>query len=140
VFFIKTMNFLFGNPFNRRENPDSTLNIISSTPEGVMREIGFIDNPTIIKKVNSSTLSNTNFDMGTIDTFPNSSGVFNSVGPFIVSWQELGSSNKSNKEQAFVGFGKEKSEEEDRISLGFSPPLWGELSTTPFIKHRILFD
>jgi hypothetical protein len=63
------------------------LNIISSTPEEVMREISVIEKPTNVQKVNSNTISEIRSVMGDIDSFVKSSGIFNSVGPFVISWK-----------------------------------------------------
>ena len=122
------MSFLFRNPFNRNENPSTKLNIISSTPVEVMKEIGAIEDPTIIKKINSTSIKGVRFDMGTIDTFHNSSGVFNSVGPLVVSWRQL-KTIKNIRAQAFVGFGKEKSLELEN-SIIYVPVFEGYSSNT----------
>jgi hypothetical protein len=96
------------------QSPDSIMTVCSSTPECVMGEIRSLTDPTIIKNVDSKTIRDVRFVMGDINSSRIDSGVFSSVGPFVVSWghPEYG---KDIREQAFVGFGKETSTEGDRV-------------------------
>jgi hypothetical protein len=105
---------LLKNLFGQNNSPESKLNIVSAVPEEVMGEIRSMENHTIIQRVDSNSIKEIRFVMGSIDSYPNNSGIFSSVGPFVVSWQHP-QYGKDIREQVFVGFGKEIAVEKNII-------------------------